>query len=141
MKMNPSFPLTILLVVLFVASPAIAEKVEHHGNFVETGGDGYSCIACHDGSLAKNAVFCTVKCDFSTPHSIMKKYLPPGKRAFYAPMSEVKAKGVRFANGMVTCISCHDLEKRNRDHLILDEKGRLCSICHIRERSRSGRLH
>ena len=140
MNMNPSFPLTILLVVLFVASPAIAEKVEHHGNIVETEGTD-SCIACHDGSSAGNAAFCRVKCDFTTPHSLMKRYPPRGKKAFYAPKSEVKAKGIKLINGMVTCVSCHDLAKQNRDHLILDEKGKLCSICHLRERSRSGKLH
>jgi predicted CXXCH cytochrome family protein len=141
MKTTPSFPLRILLIVLFAASPAIAEKVEHHGNMVENEGTADSCIACHDGSSAGNAAFCTVKCDFSTPHSIMRKYPPRGKRALYAPSSEVKAKGIRLVNGMVTCISCHELKSRVAYHLILDDQGRLCAVCHLRERSRSGKLH
>jgi predicted CXXCH cytochrome family protein len=133
MKMSPSFLLSMLLGFLFVASPAFAEKVNHHGNAVETEGTAESCIACHDGSVAGNTAFCTVKCDFSTPHSIRKKYPPSGKEASYAPVGAVKAKGIRIVNGMVTCISCHDLKNRVVDHLILDDKGRLCAICHIRE--------
>jgi hypothetical protein len=133
MKMISSVPLFILLAVLIVASQAIAEKVEHHGNIVEAEGTAENCISCHDGLHARNVVFCTVKCDFSTPHSIMKKYPPIGKKASYASVAEVTAKGIRIVNGMVTCISCHNLKNQARLHLILDEKGRLCAICHIRE--------
>jgi hypothetical protein len=133
MKRSSAVPLFVLLAVLIAASPAIAEKVEHHGNAVEAEGTAGSCISCHDGSIARNVSFCTIKCDFSTPHAIMKKYPPRGKKVFYAPRAVVKAKGVRIVNGMVTCISCHNLKNPARRHLILDEKGRLCSICHIRE--------
>jgi len=125
--------LVLLSILVFAASSAMAEMVEHHGNTVEAGGSPDSCIVCHDGLVAENVSYCTVNCDFSTSHSILKHYPPEGKRASYAPVAEVRAKGIKFLHGKVTCISCHDLKKQNRFHLILDEKGRLCGICHIKE--------
>ena len=133
MKMFSSAPLFVFLAVLSVASPAITDKVVHHGNTVDAEGIAESCISCHDGSIAGNISFCTVKCDFSTPHAIMKKYPPAGKSAFYAPVAEARAKGVRIVNGKVTCISCHNLKNEGRYHLVQDDRGKLCAICHIKK--------
>jgi predicted CXXCH cytochrome family protein len=134
MKRFSSAPLFVLLVVLSAASPAIADRVAHHGNTVDAEGIAESCISCHDGSIAGNVSFCTVKCDFSTPHAIMKRYPPMGKKAsFFASAAEVTAKGVRIVNGKVTCVSCHNLKNAARYHLVQDERGRLCVICHIKE--------
>jgi len=123
--------LVLLSMLVFAASSAKAEMVEHHGKTIEAGGSPDRCIVCHDGLAAKNVSYCTVNCDFSTSHSILKKYPPEGKRASYAPVAAVRAKGIKFLHGKVTCISCHDLKKQNTFHLIMDEKGRLCEICHI----------
>lgn len=133
MKIFSSIPLFVLPAVLIAASPAIAEQVGHHGKTVEAEGTAESCLFCHDGSLARNVTYCTIKCDYRTSHSIMKKYPPRGQEASYASLAEVTAKGVRIVNGMVTCISCHDLKKQTRRHLVLDENGRHCAICHTRE--------
>jgi predicted CXXCH cytochrome family protein len=130
-----SAPLFVFLIVLSGAPSAIADKVGHHGNTVDADGTAESCISCHDGSIAGNISFCTVKCDFRTPHVIMKKYPPTGKKASYASVTEVTAKGVRIVNGKVTCVSCHNLRNDGRYHLVKDERRRLCAICHIKEAS------
>lgn len=125
-----SFVLFVILpAVLIAVSPAIAEQVEHHGKIVDEEGTARSCLSCHDGSLAGNITVCTVQCEI-TSHPIMKRYPPSGKGADYASLAEVTAKGVRIVNGMVTCISCHDLKKQVKNHVVLDEDGRHCTICH-----------
>ena len=134
MKRSSSAPLFVLLVVLSAASPAIADKVAHHGNTVDADGIAESCLSCHDGTIAANVSVCTVKCDFSTPHAIMKRYPPLGRKASsYASVAQVTAKGVRIVNGNITCVSCHNLKNEARYHLVRDEKGKLCVICHIKE--------
>jgi len=136
MKRVSSVPFFVLLAALVAASPAFAKRVEHHGNTVEANGTADICISCHDGMLAQQVAICTVKCDFTTPHSIMKQYPPHGQRDSYASVSEVNAKGLKIVNGMVTCISCHDLKKQARFHLRVDDRGRLCVICHIKQGGR-----
>jgi predicted CXXCH cytochrome family protein len=133
MLKRSSFSLMLVVAAIFFASTAIAEKVEHHGSAVEAEGTVESCIACHDGSIAGSVGFCTTECNVTTAHAINKRYPPKGKKTSYASARAVKAKGIRLANGMVTCISCHDLKNRVFDHLILDEKGRLCAVCHIEQ--------
>ncbi len=132
MKIFSSVSFVILPVALLAAAPAIAEQVGHHGYTVEEKGTTESCLSCHDGSIGRNVMVCTVKCDYRTSHPIEKRYPPSGKVAYFASLAQVTARGVRIVNGKVTCISCHDLKKQTAHHLVLDENGRNCEICHIR---------
>ena len=117
---------------LLTPAAALAELVSHHSTRVEANGPAHDCISCHDGATAKHVSFCTVRCDFSGGHSILKRYPPAGKAAQYAPAAAVQAKGVKLQDGMVTCISCHDLRNPSRDHLVMDNTGsRLCLVCHL----------
>lgn len=127
-------PCAFALAALCSLEPADAraEVVSHHSTMVEANGPVQDCISCHDGSAAKHVSFCTVRCDFSGGHSVLKRYPPAGKAAHYAPAAAVRARGVKLENGMVTCISCHDLRNTSRDHLIMDNAGsRLCLVCHL----------
>lgn len=110
-----------------------AEQIQHHGVTADTDGSLPECISCHDGSLAHSASFCTVKCDFKSPHSVLKAYPPKGKEASFAPVSVLKAKGIKLVNGRVTCISCHNLINQDQNHLVVDNRGsKLCLICHVK---------
>ena len=124
----------VALAALCLLAPATAraELVSHHSARVEANGPAQDCISCHDGSAAKHISFCTVRCDFSGSHSILKRYPPAGKAAHYAPAAAVQARGVKLQDGKVTCISCHDLRNPSRDHLVMDNTGsRLCLVCHL----------
>jgi predicted CXXCH cytochrome family protein len=131
MKIPVLFSGISVLVMLLVSSPATAGMVEHHGQSVEAEGTAKDCLFCHDGSQAKHVSVCTVKCDFRAPHSILRPYPPKGKESKYAPVAVLIAKGVRIEEGKVTCISCHNLNNPAPGHLVRDEQGRMCTICHI----------
>jgi len=124
--------LAVFCVAISAALLAIAEPVEHHGLIVEEAGTAEECISCHDGSVAGHVSYCTVKCDFRTPHVIMKHYPPLRNATSFVPREVVEAKGVRFVQGKVTCISCHNLKNQYAPHLFLDSEGQLCLICHIK---------
>ncbi len=124
---------SVLLAVLLNLPQAgvCAEKIAHHGMIVENTGSPYDCIACHDGLVASQAHFCTVECGFGTSHSISKAYPPRLKEDSYAPIESLQKKGIRLFNGKVSCVSCHDLKKSTKDHLIIDNGGsNLCYSCH-----------
>jgi hypothetical protein len=128
-----SFVLFVILpAVLLAAAPAISKQIGHHGHTVDEEGTSESCLSCHDGSIGKNVMVCTVKCDYRSSHPIEKRYPPSGKETYFASLAEVTAKGVRIVNGKVTCISCHDLKKQVRHHVVQDAFGRHCMICHIK---------
>jgi predicted CXXCH cytochrome family protein len=131
MKIRVLFSGVTLLVVLMVLSTATAEMVEHHGQSVEAEGAARDCLSCHDGSRASNVAICTVQCNFKTSHSILRPYPPKGKESQYASVADLAAKGIKLVDGKVTCISCHKLSSPAKKHLIRDEQGRMCTICHI----------
>jgi predicted CXXCH cytochrome family protein len=116
-----------------MALPAFGEPVEHHGMTVEANSPAQACISCHDGSVSHVVSFCTVVCDFSTSHSILKNYPPRSKPSEYASASEVQARGIKLVQGQVVCISCHDLRKPGPKHLVMSNEGSaLCLTCHIK---------
>lgn len=125
--------LAVGFALLFALSGFLyAEQVEHHGQQVEQNGTTTDCIACHDGSIAKNVSVCTVKCGFNDSHSVFKDYPPRGKEGSYVPVNSLQEKGIQLVNGKVACISCHDLKKTGKYRLVIDnEKSRLCFACHI----------
>ncbi|MHB8844466.1 MAG: cytochrome c3 family protein [Nitrospirota bacterium] len=118
--------------VLCSPAPARAEFVSHHNTTVDADSPPQDCISCHDGSVAKHVSFCTVRCNFSGSHSMMKHYPPAGQSSRYAPAAAVQARGIKLQNGQVTCISCHNLRNPSPGHLVMDNAGsRLCLSCHI----------
>jgi predicted CXXCH cytochrome family protein len=130
--------MTLMLAsALFVYALAMPESgvsgtmVKHFGHMVENDAEPYSCIACHNGLLAKNAHLCTVECGFGGPHSILKTYPPLFQEDNYASVDELREKGIRLFEGEVTCVSCHDLSKTSKYQLSVDNtKSALCFICH-----------
>ncbi len=111
-----------------------AAKVLHHGVAVEEDATSRECLACHDGASANNVSFCTVRCGFDTSHSVEKHYPPIGKAHLYAPAALLRANGIKLINGNVTCVSCHNLKKNDRYHLVMDNShSQLCLTCHIRK--------
>jgi predicted CXXCH cytochrome family protein len=110
---------------------ARAETVSHHTTTVEANGRAAVCISCHDGKTAKHVSFCAAKCDYAGSHAVMKDYPPAGRADKFAPATVLQAKGINLEDGKVTCISCHDLRKTGRYHLVMSNKqSRLCLACH-----------
>lgn len=126
-----AFIALILLLNLFMRR-ASADQVAHSGQIIENSGDPADCIICHDGVIAPEARYCTVDCGFATPHSILKEYPPRFKESSYASLESLQEKGIRLFNGKITCISCHDLKKTTKYHLIMENSGSaLCYSCHV----------
>jgi len=126
--------LYFLVIACCILSPlcAFAEQIAHHGVTADADAAANECISCHDGSLSHIVAFCRVLCDFSTPHSILKRYPPPGKQREYASAATVASKGIKLQNGLVTCISCHNLRNPAKNHLVVDNtNSKLCLICHL----------
>ena len=124
-----------LVLVLFLMISPYAQEVPHHG-FLAHYDKPELCLACHDGTIAKNITPCNKdSClfDNKSSHPVFKKYPPTGKESEYAPVFEVEAAGVTLTNGEVTCISCHNLINQQRPHLVMEDlRSRLCKTCHIR---------
>ena len=123
----------LLFVLIFSLQKTVqAEQIIHHGVEVNYRGSASDCLACHDGGLARPVATCTVTCGYKTAHSLLKDYPPVKKRKKFVPAAVVKAKGIKFENGKVTCISCHNLKNPKRYHLVMEnKKSRLCLACHI----------
>ena len=133
---NDHIPLLIIagLVFLLPLCAADAAMVEHHGFTVESEGAVRDCLSCHDGVSARNIVVCSVKCTASTTHSVLKPYPSGRARAReFQPLAAAERRGVKTLNGMVTCISCHNLKNQRKNHLVMENtNSRLCLACHIK---------
>lgn len=57
------------------------------------------------------------------------QYPPAGKEMSYATIASLENAGSSLEDGMITCISCHDLSKPP-PHIIKSGND-LCLICHI----------
>jgi len=109
-----------------------AEEIEHYGAMVDRHAGIDECLACHDGSIAKEAVYCLEECSFMSPHSVMRRYPPPGRGAAYRPAESLREAGIALVDGMVVCVSCHNLSNPPPYHLAVDNgASRLCLSCHI----------
>lgn len=109
-----------------------AEKIEHYGAMVDRRAGVDECTACHDGSIARDAVYCLEECSFMTPHSVMRRYPPQGREAAYRPAESLSEAGIELVDGMVVCVSCHNLSNPPPYHLAVDNRAsRLCLACHI----------
>ncbi len=127
-----SATLTVVALLLAGVGPVCAEAVDHYGVMVERRAGIEECLSCHDGSIAKDAVYCLKECSFMTPHSVMRRYPPPGREAAYRPVESLREAGIELVDGMVVCISCHNLGNPPPYHLAVDNAAsKLCMACHI----------
>lgn len=118
-------PLAVFVCFLASVRP---EMLEHHGMTADSEGSADYCLACHDGKTAKRA-------STINSHKFLIKYPPAGKEKNYATQQAALAAGVRLENGMVTCISCHDLRNPLKYHYAIDTTPfakKLCYACHIK---------
>jgi len=124
----------VVLFVLLLPSASDAVLVSHHGSMVESRGTVRDCLSCHNGTVAANVSVCTTNCAINTPHSVLKRYPPAGARAKdFRPLSSVRQLKIKIVGGMVTCVSCHNLRKQEKYHLVMDNKnGQLCLGCHLK---------
>lgn len=122
-----SWSLALLLPV-----PAHSALVPHHSFMVNNDGRSAECLACHDGASLHPVAICTVQCSFRDPHIIDTPYPPPDKFDSYVPPPVAESWGIRFPDGLVSCISCHNLLNPAPGHLAISNEGsRLCLACHI----------
>ncbi|MRR38261.1 cytochrome C [bacterium] len=106
--------------------------VDHYGAMVDRRAGIEECVACHDGSIAKAAVYCLANCSVFTPHSVMRRYPPMGREAAYRPVESIRAAGLELVDGMVVCVSCHNLSNPPPYHLAVESAAsKLCLTCHI----------
>lgn len=132
--MNP-----VIIVVAAVAAFSLAllnaDELNHHGKTANSEGSAADCLTCHDGSNQ------TRKKGFISParsHKVLITYPPPGNNRgiTFKPLQDVLAAGMKFENGMVTCISCHDLNNQEKNHLAFETNTtgfaqKLCYVCHL----------
>ena len=132
--MNKVASAALAMVVFLVAGPGAAgtEPVDHHGLMVDRRAPFEECVACHDGTIAKAAVYCLEGCSFRTPHSVLRRYPPPEREAAYRPVDSLGEAGIELVDGMVVCVSCHNLGNPPPYHLAVDNGAdKLCLACHI----------
>jgi hypothetical protein len=110
-----------------------ADELDHHGKTVNGEGSAADCLTCHDGSNEPQ------RRGLITPrrsHRVLIKYPPPGRGLAFKPLQEVLAAGMKLENDMVTCISCHDLNNPEKNHLAFETNTtgfaqKLCYVCHL----------
>lgn len=117
---------TAILSLLYLSSPR-ADEVPHgpNGEFlVDSGGDVTYCLVCHDGTRVK---------PLDPSHPVDKTYPAAGQDASYVAYDQASSAGIRFINGQVACISCHNLKNPDRYHLTVEmARSRLCLTCHVK---------
>jgi hypothetical protein len=113
--------------------PAFAIEVDHHGSPGDTDGTAAYCLSCHDGSGGKKIMVCSTACLHPNTHKMLIPYPPPAKKGF-ATLEAVLAAGLKLEEGMITCITCHDLTNPLRHHFAVDATPyaqKLCYVCHL----------
>lgn len=111
-----------------------AGDTEHHGSMVNSEAGFRDCLTCHDDVVATGISPCLAQiCMLKSDHSVDKPYPPHDRVGEFATTPRAEAAGVRFLNGRIDCISCHDLRNRDQYHLrVEDRKSRLCLACHLK---------
>ncbi|WP_243370950.1 hypothetical protein [Geotalea sp. SG265] len=124
------FLFSLVLVLFPQYKAAGAGLVPHHGYMVNCLAGSHECLACHDGSTASPITSCLRgQCPLDGPHPIEVPYPPAGHEGEYVPVVD---GSVRLLNGLVTCISCHNLENPQQGHPIVDlATTNLCLKCHL----------
>ncbi len=122
---------SICIALMLSGSPLLAGIVEHHGNAVEAETDHSVCLSCHDGTTGKNIEYCVQDCGSHAVHSVGRSYPPRGMQQEYAPVGWLMNRGIKLFDNKVSCISCHDLSRQEKYHLIMQTG--LCQACHFRK--------
>lgn len=129
----PAALAALFIVLVGSLGAACAEMLDHHGTTAESEGTTAYCLTCHDGTSAKKVAVCTAQCTIKA-HKSLFKYPPPGRDKDFAPLQAVLAAGVKFEDGLVTCISCHDLRNQEKYQFAIDSTPfaqKLCYACHV----------
>ncbi len=132
--MNP-----VIIMVAAVAALGFAllnaDELSHHGKTVNSEGSAADCLTCHDGSnqFQRKGMISPAR-----SHKFLIKYPPPvsSRGITFKPLREVLSAGMKLENGMVTCISCHDLSNQEKNHLAFETNTtgfaqKLCYMCHL----------
>ncbi|OGR00381.1 MAG: hypothetical protein A2505_08655 [Deltaproteobacteria bacterium RIFOXYD12_FULL_55_16] len=127
-------PAMIAAAVALSIALLYAAEVYHNGVMVEEEGTTVDCLKCHDGS--KELRPGKGKIAPVRSHKVLVKYPPPGRGKAFKPLAEVLKAGIRFENGMITCISCHNLNNPNKNHFAVETNNsgyaqKLCYACHL----------
>lgn len=128
-----SFMVLHLAIALLFAASLHAELLDHHGTQADSEGTAAYCLSCHDGSAAKKVRVCTTNCTIKS-HKFLVKYPPAGREKEFATQEAVLAAGIKLEDGMVTCISCHNLGNPLKYHFAVDNEKfaqKLCYACHL----------
>ena len=101
-----------------------AAEVSHNVMMVESEGSAADCLKCHGKSSSVRS------------HKILVVYPPPGRGKAFKPLADVLKAGIKLENGMVTCISCHNLLNSNKNHFAVETNNsgyaqKLCYACHL----------
>lgn len=124
--------LAIVSLLTAGAESVCAETVDHHGFTVDLRAGVEDCVVCHDGSIAKNVVYCLKDCSIMTPHAVNRRYPPPGREAAYRPAAFLQEAGIDLVDGMVVCVSCHNIANQSPYHLAVGiAASGLCLTCHV----------
>jgi predicted CXXCH cytochrome family protein len=115
---------------LTVSAPS-AEETLHHGLKVDAEGSSADCLSCHNGVKAKPVMLSVTVGNYFCSHPINRDYPPINGMDEYKPTEQVVAAGIKFLNGQITCISCHDLKNPVAPHLAVPlDSSDLCFACH-----------
>ena len=114
-----------------------AEAVEHHGFIVndsgEHGGSYSECRTCHCDEIAQEPPPCMPVCAIGRSHPTNVNYPPSHKREEFRSIEEAEGRGMKFVDGKVDCISCHNLIKINsKNHLRFENHMDMCNACHTK---------
>lgn len=93
------------------------------------------CIACHDGSLGNGGNVRThdEKSAINGSHSIGTDYNTISyRKSGYRNIHNIRAS-IKFVDGRLGCLSCHDLQNKGKAHLVESmESSKLCFECHAK---------
>ncbi|RJQ20034.1 MAG: hypothetical protein C4560_05540 [Nitrospiraceae bacterium] len=133
---NTGADIVIIAVLVMVSLGGVflyADQLEHHGMTVDSEGSAAYCLTCHDGSAAPKISVCSTTCAVAV-HKTLINYPPAGRKKEFAPLEAVLRAGLKLENGMITCITCHDLKNMNKYHFAIDTTRfarKLCYVCHV----------
>lgn len=91
------------------------------------------CMACHDGTLGKNGMM-KLQGDnsaISGGHSMGVDYNNISyRKSGYRNIHNIR-QSIKFVDGRLGCLSCHDLQNKEKKHLAAPmESSKLCFECH-----------
>ena len=141
-----SLPIAMILTAILLTSYGTmmrsnAEAVEHYGYKVNDaglhGGSYTECLKCHgraidNRTIAKGIPDCMPVCFFGKNHPLNKDYPPPKKEKHFKPVRAAEQGGIKFVDGKIDCISCHNLMENNLKLLRVEYKQKLCQTCHVK---------